>query len=118
MGAEPQAHTPVTAEHVAAAANRLWGPRIEFVAYVQKCTVLGLSDIVTAFWSGRRQITWVIRPHKQSSVLLPKLSNDEDMLRLDALNRAWDPPRTPTTSDALRLIKDTLIVLEALEPVR
>ena len=73
---------------------------------------------LTAFWSGRRQITWVIRPHKQSSVLLPKLSNDEDMLRLDALNRVWSPPRTPTTSDALRLIRDTLTVLDVLEPVR
>jgi hypothetical protein len=110
---------PVTAEHVAAAANRLWGPRIEFQAYVQKCTVLGLGDIVTACWLDRQHIvTWLIRPHKQSSVLLPRLSTDEDMLRLDALNRAWDQPRTPTVSDALRLIKDTLIVLEALEHVR
>jgi len=118
MGAEPQAHTPVTAEHVAASASRLWGPRIQFAVHTQKDTAVGRGDIVTAFWPGNQQVTWVIWPHKQSTVLLPVPINDEDIQHLDALNRAWDPPRTPTTSDALRLIRDTLTVLDVLEPVR
>lgn len=113
MAAEPEAHAPITAAKVAVAARRIW-PEIDFYVHTDKYTVLGRGDIVTALLSDRRQVTWFIRPHRQSSVLIEAINILEvDAISLDALNREWNPQRTPTIADAMRLIKDTLAVLSA-----
>lgn len=110
MAAEPKAQAPITAVKVAVAARQIW-PEIDFYVCTAD-TVLGRGDIVTALLSDRRQVTWFIRPHRQSSVLIEAINILEvDAISLDALNREWNPQRTPTIADAMRLIKDTLAVL-------